>query len=102
MRDTWAPGAFPATPSLIDVLQQGGRAYHVSDWRVPDEAKIAKAREVIAAGETPVVVLYLTGVDSTQHRHGVDRKTEWPQFISAGKWAEKLRRRLGGDAITSS
>jgi len=90
VNDTWAPGAFPSTPSLIDVLEQRGGPYHVSNWRVPAEVKIATARDVIAAGETPVVVLYLTGVDSAQHRHG----TEDPAFdrvvLDTGRAVEEL------------
>ena len=70
IEDTWAPHAFPDTPSIVDVLATGGRSYHVSDWRVPDAEKIRRAEAALDAGEPEVVLLYLTEVDAAQHRYG--------------------------------
>lgn len=68
--DTWAPGAFPRTPSLIDHLHAGGGGYHVSDWRVRDAEKLRRASESFERDAPEVVVLYLTEIDSIQHRVG--------------------------------
>ncbi len=69
MADTWAPGAFPETPSLVDHLEHRGRPYHLSNWRVPDTEKLRIAREAADTG-IETVVLYLTGIDSVQHLAG--------------------------------
>ncbi len=68
--DTWAPGAFPATPTLVDELARRGEPFHVSDWRVPDEEKVERAMAALDAGRPRTVLLYLTEIDSVQHRVG--------------------------------
>jgi hypothetical protein len=68
--DTWAPGAFPDTPSLVDHLERRGEPYHLSDWRVPDAEKLRRARSAVEGGGLSTVVLYLTEIDATQHRVG--------------------------------
>jgi len=77
--DTWAPGAFPDTPTLVDHLVRGSRGYHVSDWRRSDAEKIDVALRILAERDPAVVVLYLTEVDSEQHRVG----TTAPEFDAA-------------------
>lgn len=68
--DTWAPGAFPDTPSLVDHLHRRGEPFHVSDWRVPDADKLARARRAVEADAPRTVLLYLTEIDGLQHRVG--------------------------------
>lgn len=69
--DTWATDSFPDTPTLIDHLLDTGVSYHVSDWRRSDEQKLTTFRARLESGDAPdVAVLYLTGIDSLQHRVG--------------------------------
>lgn len=71
-RDTWAPGTFPGG-SYLDDLAARGLEFFVSDWRVPDDAKLeaalARARTLPPAR---VYLIYLTEIDALQHAHGND------------------------------
>ena len=69
-KDTWAPGAFPDTPTLVDFLAARGEPYHVSDWRIPDEEKFRRAEAICATAPPATVLLYLTEIDAVQHRVG--------------------------------
>jgi hypothetical protein len=70
VRDTWAPGAFPGTPSLVDELVRREESFHLSDWRVPDAEKLARAARAVEAEAPRTVLLYLTEIDAVQHRVG--------------------------------
>ncbi len=86
--DTWAPGAFPGTPSLIDHLETGGLRYHVSDWRVSDAEKLVRARAAVERETPEVLVLYLTEIDSVQHRVGT-------QHVELDRTVRELEGNLG-------
>lgn len=79
--DTWAPGTF-AGGSLVDDFAARGVASHVSNWRIPDDAKFEFALTAARSTTPPrVVFLYLTEIDALQHAHGsraleVDRRLE--------------------------
>jgi hypothetical protein len=101
--DTWAAGAFPRTPSLIDHLVAGGWRHHVSDWRVSDAEKLARARAAVEREAPEVLVLYLTEIDSVQHRVGT-RHVELDQAVrgleqSLGTFVRMLEAR-GPVAVT--
>jgi hypothetical protein len=89
MEDTWGPGAFPETPSLIDHLDRRGQPYFLSDWREPDADKLAKARAAAGPSGPRTLVLYLTEIDGAQHRWG----SEHPELDRALVTLEKS---LGG------
>jgi hypothetical protein len=87
--DTWAAGAFPRTPSLIDHLVAGGWRHHVSDWRVSDAEKLVRARAAVEQETPEVLVLYLTEIDSVQHRVGT-------RHVELDRAVRELEQSLGG------
>lgn len=93
VEDTWAPGAFPETPTLVDYLTEQNLSFFQSDWREPDAEKIAKARRSIQNENPDVVLLYLTEVDATQHRVG----TTHEEFDAKVRDVEKEVRQLIDD-----
>ena len=68
-KDTWAAGTF-AGGSFVDDLERAGVRSFVSDWRVPDEAKLDAALERERTDPAQVYLLYLTEIDARQHAHG--------------------------------
>ena len=69
-KDTWRPGTFPGGSYIDDLVTRGIPAF-VSDWRVPDDRKLAAALEAAASTAAPAVfLLYLTEIDARQHAHG--------------------------------
>jgi hypothetical protein len=95
VEDTWAAGAFPATPGLLDALAASGLPHHVSDWRVDDEAKIARALAAVEAEDPRVVVLYLTAVDGVQHTWGTRSEALDRQLAATGEAVRRVAERLG-------
>ncbi len=94
VRDTWAPGAFPRTPSLVDELERRGEPYHISDWRVPDSVKLARAAEALEAGDPRTVLLYLTEIDAVQHRAGPESPELDRALDSLARGLEELIARM--------
>jgi hypothetical protein len=91
-RDTWKPGTF-ACGSYLDDLAARGLEPHVSDWRIPDDAKLdaalARAQADPPAG---VFLIYLTEIDALQHAHGNDSPVVDGRLLA---YRDRLRRLEG-------
>ena len=87
--DTWSPGTFPGG-SWIDDLAASGLRHHVSDWRVPDDAKFEAMARRESEDPADVYTLYLTEIDARQHAHGSRGAPVFERLKSYGRWLDEL------------
>jgi len=72
-KDLFVPGGLNRGQSIFDCLAAAGVNYHVSDWRIAEEKRFAKAQHEVSSRELAFAFVYAADLDGILHQYGHDR-----------------------------
>lgn len=81
-KDLFIPNGIDNVKNIADELNSRNLSYHISDWRLPEEANINILKEKISARKLDFAFLYTAEMDSLLHKvtkkgKEVDKKLDW-------------------------
>ena len=81
-RDTFKPGGLNAGKTIVDFLVENNVPHLFTDWKLPEEERIAQMLETAKKGDAPFAFLYTAGLDSLLHFNSrnsdvVKQKIDW-------------------------
>ena len=68
-RDLFVPGGLAPVPNLADAWTAAGYRWHISDWRLPEDANFRIATDLFRRGAVDRAFVYSAAFDALQHDH---------------------------------
>ena len=87
-RDLFVRGGLAPVKNLADVWTEQGMAFHISDWRLPEEENFRVAENLFKAGAVDRAFVYSAAFDALQHDN-VERDDVLKPKVE--KYAESIR-----------
>lgn len=90
-RDLFVPGGLAPVPNLADAWTAAGYRWHISDWRLPEDANFRAATDLFRREAVDRAFVYSAAFDALQHDHVGDDDALRPKVESYAASIRALR-----------